>query len=245
MKNNKYSISLLTLALLLSSCSPRQFSAVATGSSVGGMFGSSIGGLMGGWRGSNKGTLAGMVIGGAIGVAATAPKHDRSSVSDDPTPKCESDAYSSAQELRRERGYDDDGDSPVQYGTYNQQKYRSHNAAVSDLEGLQVSNIHFLDANDNKCLDKDEEAYIILDIKNRSGKTLYNVTPLITCSNRRVEVSPAATISLLRPDKGVRYKAMVRSVRKLGKTPLDFKVEFSNNEQTVVAGSFKIQRCLT
>lgn len=41
----------LALLLLLSSCSYRQFGAVATGSSLGGMLGSSIGGLMGGYRG--------------------------------------------------------------------------------------------------------------------------------------------------------------------------------------------------
>ena len=71
-------ILLLSAALTLSSCSSyRQFNAVATGSSLGGMFGSSIGGLMGGPRGADTGTLAGMVIGGAIGAAAAAPRSEQ------------------------------------------------------------------------------------------------------------------------------------------------------------------------
>ena len=68
-------VSLLGLSLLLTSCSYNQYGAVATGSSLGGMFGSSIGGLMGGPRGADKGTVMGMVIGGAIGAAATAPRN--------------------------------------------------------------------------------------------------------------------------------------------------------------------------
>lgn len=55
-------VPLLGISLLFTACSYNQYGAVATGSSLGGMFGSSIGGLMGGPRGADIGTLAGMVI---------------------------------------------------------------------------------------------------------------------------------------------------------------------------------------
>ena len=47
-------VPLLSISLLFTACSYNQYGAVATGSSLGGMFGSSIGGLMGGPRGADR-----------------------------------------------------------------------------------------------------------------------------------------------------------------------------------------------
>ena len=152
----------LSLAMGVSSCSYNQFAGVATGSSLGGMLGSSIGGLMGGPRGADRGTLAGMIIGGAVGAAATAPH----------TPKADTQNDSYA--------YGNDTPSSgneVQYGTYNNPRYKSAAAAHSDLQSLEVSNIHFLDDNNNQRLDADEQACIVFDIYNRGSRTLYNVAP--------------------------------------------------------------------
>ena len=237
----KFPLLVLSLALLFNSCSSSQFSAAATGSSLGGMFGSSIGSLMGGWRGSNKGTIAGMVIGGAIGVAATTVQQDKKAEADRRQTEDYDDYSDEAYSNNSYAPYRDEAHHEVQYGSYNQQQYRSQSAAVSDLQGLHICNIHFLDANDNCCLDSEEEAFIVLDIKNYSGKTLYNVTPIVTCNSRRVMISPAATISSLAPEKGVRYKTAVRAYRKLGKTPLEFKIEFANNNETVVAETFTVR----
>ena len=124
---------LLSLAMGVSSCSYNQFAGVATGSSLGGMLGSSIGGLMGGPRGADKGPLAGMIIGGAVGAAATAPH----------TPKAEPQTDSYAY------GNDAQGSNDVQYGTYNSPRYKSAEAVNADLQALEVSNIHFLDSNNN------------------------------------------------------------------------------------------------
>lgn len=217
----------LFLALLaLTSCSDRQFGAVMSGSSVGGMFGSSIGGLMGGPRGADKGTLAGMIIGGAIGAAVTAPRQTDEAAADERPRRTD--------EARAPRRDD------VQYDSYRSPRFRSPQAAQSDLRALEVTNIHFLDENGNRRLDSGEQAYIVLDIYNGGRKTLYNVAPQIACNSRRVVVSPPAAIAAIRPGQGIRYKAAVRAVRRLKKAPLVFTVSFGTGEQQITVETFQI-----
>lgn len=221
MKMHKWLAFPLAMLLLLSSCSYRQFNAVATGSSVGGMLGSSIGGLAGGPRGYDTGTLAGMVIGGAIGAAVTAPKQNES----DSRTSTADDVYETEE---------------VHYGTYRSPKYTSPAATRVDLSELEICNVHFLDANNNARLDQDEEACIVMDIYNRGNRTLYNVTPAITCSSRRVSISPAATVNSLQPGQGIRYRASVKANRRLKEEAVLFYVNFGSGKQTVKAKTFKI-----
>lgn len=228
----KFSLYFLILTVFFSSCSYRQFGAVATGSSLGGMFGSSIGGLMGGALGADKGTLAGMLIGGAVGVAVTTPRNQQNDADDT--------------EYYNQRDYDDvdlynrQGDD-VEYGSYNSPRFRSPMAGASDLGGLQIQKVAFLDENDNQCLDRDERACIILDIKNTGSHMLYNITPQITCNSNRVVISPAATISSLSSGRGVRYKAMVHAYRRINKKEIRFQVSFGNGPQAVTAKTFTIR----
>ena len=220
----KFCIPLLSAALLCASCSDyRQFNAVVAGSSVGGMFGSSIGGIIGGPRGYDVGNLTGMVVGGAIGAAVTQPKSSKSE--------------------KAERRSDDDvyrfGTDDVQYDTYKRPKYTSPAAALRDVEYLEVTNLHFLDSNDNHCLDNGEEAMLVMDIYNRGDRTLYNIAPQITCSSKRVAVSPAATVSALPAGQGIRYKAMVKAVRRIKDGWVVFDVSFGKGKQAVRAKQFK------
>ena len=212
----------LSVLLLFSSCSYRQFNAVATGGSVGGMLGSSIGGLVGGPRGHDTGILAGMVIGGAIGAAVTAPKQNETET----RTSAVGDAYQTEE---------------VHYGTYRSPRYTSPSATRVDLSELEICNVHFLDGNNNARLDKDEEACIVMDIYNRGNRTLYNVTPNIMCSSRRVNISPAATVNSLQPGQGIRYRASVRTNRRLKDDAVLFYVNFGSGKQMVKAKTFKIQ----
>lgn len=223
-----YSILFISLSILLSSCSYQQFGAVATGSSLGGMFGSSIGGLMGGPRGSDKGTLAGMVIGGVVGAAATAPRDNNAG-------KTEKSAYYDDVDVYNRRNNGD-----VQYGTYNSPTYQSPAAATSDLEYIEVANLHFLDSNNNQRLDRNEEAFIVMDIYNRGDRTLYNLAPRISCDSKRVMISPAASIGSLSPGQGVRYKAAVKRTRRASGGYLLFSIGFGTGKQAVTAKQFKI-----
>ncbi len=231
----------LALLLLLSSCSYRQFGAVATGSSLGGMLGSSIGGLMGGYRGADKGTVAGMLIGGAIGAVVTTTRNaaERSEAEGSYDSATEGyEDYSEYDNYSHSRSYKHD--DPVTYGTYNSPRYRNPAAEMSDLSCIDVSNIRFLDANNNRQLDSGEEATIVMDVYNRGSKTLYNVTPHICCNNRRVVVSPAATVESIRPGGGIRYKTTVRAAKRLRGEELRFTVTFGTGRQAVEVSTFCI-----
>ena len=195
------------------------------------MLGSSIGGVMNGPRGADKGTIAGMVIGGAIGAAVTthnsAKQNTNHTASRNSKKSSEDDVYS----------YNDN----VQFDTYNSSAYKSIPTANSaDLECLRVGNIRFLDANNNHKLDNNEKALIVFDIYNRGNKTLYNVTPNVSCNSSKVALSAAATIESIQPDQGIRYKVEVVAVKKLKETPLSFTISFGKGKQQVVAKTFSI-----
>lgn len=215
----KTAAALLLPALLATGCSYGQFSAVTTGSSLGGLFGSSIGGLIGGPRGADAGAVIGMLAGGAAGAAATA-SHDKKTSSQA--------AYS---------GSADD----VEYGTYDTPAYRSRMRQASRWDYVEVAEVKFLDANNDRRLDAGESAFIVMDIYNRGDATLYNVTPLISCDSRRVLVSPPAIVSEIPSGRGVRYKAEVRAQRRLRQGPLVFKVSFGTGKHAVTAKTFSVQ----
>lgn len=128
----------------------------------------------------------------------------------------------------------------MQYGTYNNPRYKSAVAVHSDLQSLEVSNIHFLDDNNNQRLDADEQACIVFDIYNRGSRTLYNVAPNIVCSNKRVGISPAATVASVLPGQGIRYKATIVAPHRLKGQPLRFTISFGTGKQAVVAKEFSI-----
>lgn len=228
--NSIVGIIALCFALVFSSCaSSNQFGAVATGASLGGMFGSSIGGLMGGPRGADKGTIAGMVIGGAIGAATTAQKKKSN------TPVVINNDYYT-DDTYKASGHSND----VQYGTYNNPQYQSPYAQHSEVMDLEVSNIHFLDDNNNQLLDNNEKAFIVFDIRNTSSKTLYNITPNLSCNSKRVVISAPATIAALLPGQAIRYKASVVAVRRLKQPHVQFTISFGSGKQEVVAKTFEI-----
>lgn len=227
---------LLAASCLLSSCSYNQFGAIASGSSLGGMFGSSIGGLMGGPRGADKGTLAGMVIGGAVGAAVTSSATRANRQNRQATEVRQNDRDYTTYDGR----YDSSAPSAVSYGSYNSPDYRVPDAAETDLQRISIDNIHFLDANNNRRLDRDEEAYIVFDIYNHSDITLYNLAPYVKSSSKHVILSPAATIAELRPGQGVRYKTAVRAIGNVRKGAVTFSVRFGKGRQAVTAASFVI-----
>lgn len=215
--NSFLPFSLVALLFVSSSCTTKQYLGVATGSALGGMLGSSIGGIMSGPRGSDKGTLAGMVVGGIVGAAVTAEQN-------------QSSASSSNSTTNRKAS------SEIAYGTY------SHDTSLtSDLGYIEVTNVCFLDTNDNQCLDPSEEAYIEMEIYNRGDNTLYNLTPQIVCSNSKVRFSTPATVSSISSGSGVRYKSAVIAPKHLSEETLQFTVYFSSGSSTVEAKTFNIR----
>lgn len=191
MKN--YLFPLLAGLLALSSCTTySEWSRGTTGAYVGSMFGSIIGDIVGGHRGSDLGALIGGAAGAAIGVAS-AHEHD-------------SNGYASSHRSRRHHNETYDYDSDIYYG--NGRDY-SYSAPVSPADYLEITNVVFADANNNRVLEGGETAFVTFDIANHSGQPIYNIAPVITCDNHRVRISPTATIAKIDAGRGMRYKATV------------------------------------
>lgn len=193
MKN--YLIPLLACTLAISSCSTySEWNRGTTGAYVGSMFGSIIGDIIGGYHGSNVGAVIGGVAGAAVGVASAKAEQERR----------EEQATSRPQKPHRHHDYSYDYDSDIYYG--NGSDY-SYNAPASPADFLEIRNVVFADANNNRIFEAGETAYITFDIANHSDRPIYNVAPVITCDNRRVRISPTATIAKLDAGRGMRYKA--------------------------------------
>lgn len=233
MNKNCFLTAFVCSSMLFSSCSNSQFSTILSSSSVGGMLGSSIGGVMNGPRGADKGTIAGMVIGGAVGAAVTT--HNNAKRSAPASPERSRNSNDAGEDT-----YAYSANNEVQFDSYNKPSYNVPKAASSDLQCLEVSNLHFIDSNNNRKLDNGEKAYIVFDIYNRGSKTLYNVAPDITCNTSRVAISAPASVATLLPNQGIRYKAEVVAVKKVSGQTLQFTISFGKGKQKVVAQSFSI-----
>lgn len=181
---------------------------------------------MGGPRGSDKGTLAGVLIGAAAG-AAVSSQIEKGRQAD---ARQDEDGYATRQD-----------NQDVEYGTYNSPGYRRHAAARTDLEYLEVTQVRFLDANNNQRLDSDESAFVEFDIYNRADHAIYNVSPQLRCNSRKVLISPAAIIESVPSGRGVRYKAAIRAPRRLPSAPLQFTVSFGTGKESIVAREFSIR----
>ena len=172
------------------------------GASLGGMLGSAIGGILGGPRGADIGTVVGIIGGGAAGAAAPAPKDSRRS---------DDGSYSK----RDDNHYDAD-------------VYPSENRSKMN-NGVEVRNIQFYDANNNQTLNAGETGTLVMEIYNQTDKMLYNITPQITCNNKRVRISAPATIMNIEPGGGVRYRAIITAPRKLKSQEAIFSIGFNGS----------------
>lgn len=210
---------LLVCVLLLASCTTSQFGGVITGSSIGGMFGSAIGGIFGGHRGSHLGAAVGMVLGGAAGAAATSENTDMERQRDA--------SYDEGDELReRQAG-----------GVIYRKARKTSRADKNKWADIDVQRVVFSDDNDNRALDAGEEVFLSFDIYNNGDKTLFDVAPLITCDNKHISISPAATITAIEPGQGIRYRAIVRASSRLKDGRTIFKIIFGKN---YVAKAFSV-----
>lgn len=223
MKN--YAILLLAGILALSSCTPNstysEWNRGTTGAYVGSMFGSLIGDIIGGPRGSAVGALVGGAAGAAVGVASA--KNEQSSYND----RNHKHKYDNYQ-------YDDG----IYYGNGHDYSYVAPN---SPADFLSISDVVFADQNNNRILESGETAYVTFDIHNRSDRPIYNVAPVITCSNSRIKISPTATIAKIDAGRGMRYKAVVRGQNNLRSGEATFYIGFAERGNRLDhAKSFRI-----
>lgn len=215
----KLSVLLLATLLCLTSCTTYQqataWNRSMTGAYIGSMFGSLIGDAVGGHRGSHLGSAIGGLAGAAIG-AASAQEIDNS------------------HRQQNDYTYDDD----IYYGNANDYSYvaPSKPSAV-----LRIDNVVFADNNSNRVLEGDETAYLTFDIRNTGSQTIYNVAPVITCSNSRIKISPTTTIARIDAGRAMRYKAVVVAQRNVRSGQATFTIGFAERAgKAEPARSFRI-----
>lgn len=206
-------VGLVATSLLMSSCqSMSQFYGATTGASLGGMFGSAIGGIADGPRGSDLGTVVGMAIGGMIGAAATAPKTD-----------------------------DGNYRSSDYYYDYDMDDYRQNNA-YSPYANIEIEELRFVDENNNRALDADEHAKLVLIMRNTGRDYIYDIAPVITVSGtKQIYLSPTAIVKELAPGKAVRYQSEIVATKKLKNGVADFSIGLTDGDKLYTLRSFQLR----
>ena len=142
----KYSVMIMSAALVASSCTTGAGAGAYTGSSLGSVLGSAIGGIAGGPRGSDIGTIFGMaggaVVGAAVGDAATKQHHQ-----DQDDDLAQRNQRIQRQKAQRNRSYDDtysqQDDTYMPSSNYNnrpvyEQPYSSNQQPVDDIDPTQM-----------------------------------------------------------------------------------------------------------
>ena len=219
----KHLVLFLALLLCLGSCTTgREWNRGVTGAYVGSMFGSIIGDIMGGYHGSNVGALVGGIAGAVTGVASAKVQQEREGNNYPNRNRTDGYGYGN--------GYTDGGfDNSIGYGSGSDYDYTP---PTNPADYLEVRDIVFTDGNGNRVLEPEETAYISLDIYNRSGRSIYNVAPVVTCDNERISISPTATVSCIRSGQGVRYRCVVRAKKRLRDGVTTFYVGFGQQGYT-------------
>ncbi len=120
----KYSVMIMSAALVASSCTTGAGTGAYAGSSLGSILGSAIGGIAGGPRGSDIGTIFGMaggaVVGAAVGDAATKQHHQD-----------QDDTYMPSSNYNNKPVYE-------QPYSNNQPSYSSNQQPVDDIDPTQM-----------------------------------------------------------------------------------------------------------
>ena len=188
----------LMIPLVMSSCvSYDSWNRTTTGMSLGAFFGSTVGGLIGGYRGSDIGTIVGGAAGAAIGAASA----EKNAQQREQYSERDYRDYRSGRYGNENRRYENE---PVGYGRYN-----NNSDVYASFNGIEISNLTFADYNGDRALQPGEHAQITFDLFNNSGRTLYNIAPVVSCDYKRVKVSPTAIIGELPAGRAMRYQAEV------------------------------------
>ena len=218
MKANRFTVAVCAGIMLLTGCTDRQMQGTMAGGSLGAIFGSSIGGLMGGPRGSDAGTALGMAVGAVVGNAVTSQKNRKGSTN-----------------------IDDCDDSCNLPPSRRNPRNGGEAAYTSGIDGLQVENIRFVDENRNQTIDAGEHAKILFEIHNAGNSTLYNITPVVSCSEpKRISVSPTAIVENLAPGKAVAYTANVVASQRLKDGEVSFRIAFQDGRRIVTYKDFTL-----
>ena len=134
--------------------------------------------------------------------------------------------------------YDYSYDDDIYYGDARDYSYI---APATPAAYLSIDNVVFADNNGNRVLEGGETAYLTFDIHNTSSQPIYNIAPVITCNNRRIKISPTATIARIDAGRAMRYKAVVMAQGNVRSGQAIFNIGFAERGNRLdPARSFRI-----
>lgn len=246
---------LILCAFLLAGCGTYTGSGAYTGGYFGSILGSAIGGITNGPRGSDVGTIVGMVGGAVVGAAIgnAADNADKREVHEH---------YENVQRNKQNRqnqqnqngsyNHDDEGYfDPNNSGDdrlydfdnadYSNSERYALSAGGSEVQtlspgsdGIEIRNVRFLDENEDGAINSNEMCRIVFEVYNHTSKTLYNLQPVVNelSGSKRIFISPSVSVSRLEPNKGIRYTAMVNSM-KMKNGNVRFNVAVLHNNKVV------------
>ena len=251
--------------LMLSSCGTYTGSGAVTGGSFGSIIGSAIGGIAGGWHGRNVGSLIGMAGGAAVGAAigSAADKAEQRRYEDyaDQRRQHRLDSYESTRSQRSERvtpQYDGDDDQ-------SQSGFDESNGGDDRLLGfdenfnstapstvkpaspsiLEIRHAQLLDTSRDGVLSRGEEARMVFEIYNTSGKPVFQVLPTVVelTGNKHIHISENVLVESIMPGRGIRYTAVIKADNRLkdGEAVIRISVLQENKEVASQAKEFPIR----
>lgn len=88
---------------------------------------------------------------------------------------------------------------------------------LSYSPNVEIVNARFVDANEDKKLNRNETCKLIFEIKNRGSQPVYDVVPTVveTTGNKHIYISPNIHVEKIDAGKGIRYTAMVKADNRL------------------------------
>ena len=260
----KTMMTMLGVALLMSSCGTYTAEGAYVGAQFGTILGSAVGGISGGWRGSDIGAIVGMaggaVVGAAIGQAAEQKAEERTEV-----------YRRERMERRAERQLPDDtvsiddsgfdatggGDDRVDFGISGPSGETPSIAAPNDVSSasvedlkrhrpqIELCNIRFVGNRQAGVLYAGEQCKVVFEIMNRSRHTLMDVQPMVDelTGNKHLHISPNLHIESIAPGTGVRYTATIKADKRLkdGQAILRIAVAHHQHEQESQTQQFTLQ----
>ena len=201
----KVLILLLSVLLVLSSCSSYKAAGAYTGAHFGSVIGSAIGGISGGWRGSDVGTLIGMAGGAAVGAAIGA-------AADNAEANRRADRYEKVNGKNARRAAENSG-----YNSYGRGDDRisfdGMSGSYAAPSALHISNVQLFDASQDGKLTRGEVARVVFEIHNSSSSPVYGVQPSVceVSGNKHIHISENILVECIQPKETIRYTAQIKA----------------------------------
>lgn len=236
----KMFLMMIVSVLLLTSCGTYMGQGAFVGGQFGAIIGSAIGGITDGPRGSDVGTIVGMAGGAVLGAVVGSAADEAEARRYEQYQQDRQRRHARVLEGTRADDVDDDdqgyfdpnnggndiieieGMTPPPAGTAVTPPATTVTPPATSpvpvrSRDLTILNAHFEDDNGDGVLVAGEQCRVSFEIVNRTGRTVYDVQPLVydLTNNKHIHISQNLHIESILPGKGIRYTATIKGDTRL------------------------------